>query len=613
MHITLIVLAVAAGFFVWGKVRSDVVALCALLILVLFNVLTPEEALSGFSNNIVIMMAGLFVVGGGIFQTGLAKMISSRILSLAGKSEKRLFILVMLVTAIIGAFVSNTGTVALMLPIVVSLAASAGTDARRLLMPMAFASSMGAMLTLIGTPPNMIIHGTLVDAGLEGLSFFSFLPIGIIAIVLGVSSLWIMSKLLVSKKDKDENNKKISEKSLNQLIQNYQIAQNLYRVEVGEHSPLNNKKLKELSITQRFNVSILEIRRSNRKHFRKTVNQDMAGAESSIHANDILYVLGSQENIDNFVTENKLSLMSSEQAEMKNDSLNFGEIGVAELVIMSNSKLVNKQIKNADFRNIYGVNVLGIQRHNEYILQNIQNEKMHAGDVLLIQGKWEDIQKLDREDAEWVVVGQPMEKANKVPLNSRAPVAAAILILMVLSMVFGWLQPVIASTVAAILMVLTGCLRNVESAYKTINWESIVLFAGMIPMSIAMSKTGVSDLVANGIVTGFGGSNPTAVLAVIYLATSCLTLFISNTATAVLFAPIALQTAVTLDVNPLPFMFAVAVGASMCFASPFSTPPNALVMSAGRYSFMDYVKIGLPLQLIYAIVMILVLPLLFPF
>ena len=613
MHITLVVLALAAAFFVWGKIRSDVVALCALLLLVLSNILTPEEALSGFSNNIVIMMAGLFIVGGGIFQTGLAKMISSRILSLAGKSEMKLFILVMLVTAIIGAFVSNTGTVALMLPIVVSLAASAGIDARRLLMPMAFASSMGAMLTLIGTPPNMIIHGTLVDAGHEGLSFFSFLPIGIIAIILGVSSLWIMSKLLVSKKDKDDNSKKNNEKSLNQLIQNYQIAQNLYRVKVSENSPLNDKKLKELSITQRFNVSILEIRRNTRKHLLKTVNQDIAGAESAIHANDILYVLGSLENIDNFVNENKLSLVSSEQTEMKNDGMNFGEIGIAELVLMSNSKLVNKQIKATDFRNVYNVNVLGIQRHNEYILQNIQNEKMHAGDVLLIQGKWEDIQKLDREDAEWVVVGQPMEKANKVPLNSRAPVAATILLLMVLSMVFGWLQPVTASLVAAILMVLTGCLRNVEAAYKTINWESIVLFAGMIPMSIAMSKTGVSDMVANGIVAGFGNSNPTAVLAVIYLATSCLTLFISNTATAVLFAPIALQTATTLDVNPLPFMFAVAVGASMCFASPFSTPPNALVMSAGRYSFMDYVKIGLPLQLIYAIVMILVLPLLFPF
>ena len=613
MHITLIILALAAFFFVWGKIRSDVVALCALLSLVLFNVLTPEEALSGFSNNIVIMMAALFIVGGGIFQTGLAKMISARILSLAGKSEMKLFILVMLVTAMIGAFVSNTGTVALMLPIVVSLAASAGTNVRRLLMPMAFASSMGAMLTLIGTPPNMIIHGALIDAGYEGLSFFSFLPVGVIAVTLGVSSLWFMTKLLVSKKENDDSKKNTHEESLSQLIKNYQIAQNLYRVKVSEHSPIKNKKLKELSITQHFNVSIMEIRRDTRKRFLKTVNQDIAGAESTILANDILYVLGSLENINHFVNENKLSLVSPGQTEMKSDEMDFGEIGVAELVLMSNSKLINKRIKDADFRNKYRINVLGIQRKNEYILQNIKDKIMHAGDALLIQGKWKDINKLDLEDAKWVIVGQPMENAIKVPLSKKAPVAAAILVSMVVAMVFNWLSPMMASLIAAILMVLTGCLRNVEAAYKTINWESIVLFAGMIPMSIAMSKTGASDLIANGIVSGLGSYGPTVVLAGVYLATSCLTLFISNTATAVLFAPIALQAAVSLNVNPLPFMFAVAVGASMCFASPFSTPPNALVMSAGRYSFMDYVKVGLPLQLIYALVMILVLPLIFPF
>jgi di/tricarboxylate transporter len=611
MLITFIIIALTAGFFVWGKIRSDVVALCGLLLLTLFNILTPEEALSGFSNSIVIMMAGLFVVGGGIFQTGLAKMISTRILALAGKSELKLFILVMLATALIGAFVSNTGTVALMLPIVISLAAGAGTDARRLLMPMAFASSMGAMLTLIGTPPNMIIHGALVDAGYEGLSFFSFLPIGIIAIVLGVGSLWIMSNLLVSEK-KDDKQNRAKEKSLNQLIRNYQIAQNLFRIKVHEDSLINNKQLKELSITQRFNVSILEIRRYFRKGFLKTVNQNMAGAESTIHAGDILYILGSSENIDAFVSENKLSMVSPEQLET-NSSMDFGEIGIAELVLMSNSKLINKQIKDTDFRNIYNVNVLGIQRHNEYILQNIKDEKMHAGDVLLIQGKWEDIHKLDREDAEWVVVGKPMEKAQKIPMNNKAPIAAAILVLMVITMVFNWLSPVMAAMIAAILMILTGCLRNVESAYKTINWESIVLFAGMIPIAIAMEKTGASVVVANGIVAGLGGYGPPVVLAGIYLTTSCLTLFISNTATAILFAPIALQAAKTLDVSPLPFLFAVAVAASMCFASPFSTPPNALVMSAGRYCFVDYVKVGLPLQLLYALVMILVLPLLFPF
>ena len=612
MLITFIILALAAAFFVWGKIRADVVALCALLSLVLFNVLTPKEALSGFSNEIVIMMVALFVVGGAIFQTGLAKMISAKIVSLAGKSELKLFILVMLATSFMGAFVSNTGTVALMLPIVVSLAASAGTNVRRLLMPMAFAGSMGAMLTLIGTPPNLIVHGTLVDAGYKGLSFFSFFPIGVIAVTLGTVSLWFMTKLLV-KGDKKEEKKNSGGKSINQLIKNYQIAENLYRIKVNEDSLINNKKLKELSITQQFNVSVLEIRRSTRSRFRRTVNQDVAGAESTILADDILYVLGSLENIKHFTSDNKLSLMSSDHAETKDGDMHFGEIGIAELVLMSNSKLVNKQVKDADLRRVYNVNILGIQRRGEYILQNIKDEKMQAGDVLLIQGKWKNIQKLDNEGTEWVVIGQPSEEANKVPLSNKAPIAAGIMILMVVSMVFNWLTPVMASMIAAVLMVLTGCLRNVESAYKTINWESIVLFAGMIPMAIALENTGASKIIAEGIVSNLGAYGPMVVMAGIYLATSCITLFISNTATAVLFAPIALRTAETLGVSPYPFMFTVAVAASMCFASPFATPPNALVMSAGRYTFMDYVKVGLPLQLLYAVVMILVLPLLFPF
>ncbi|MDR1729092.1 MAG: SLC13 family permease [Prevotellaceae bacterium] len=615
MIITFAVLALTAFFFVWGKIRADVVALCALLLLVLCNVLTTREALTGFSNEIVIMMIALFVVGGGIFQTGLAQMISTRIVSLAGKSELKLFILVMLATASMGAFVSNTGTVALMLPIVVSLAVSAGTNVRRLLMPMAFASSLGAMFTLIGTPPNMIVSDTLKNSGIagfeNGLSFFSFFPIGVIAVGFGIVSLWFMSKLLVKGDKNEEGDKDISSRSVNQLMQSYQIAENLYRVKVTENSPVNNKSLKELSISQRFNVSILEIRRNTRKNFLKTENQDIAGPESIIAVNDILYVLGSLENVNDFVKENKLLFLSKSQSENKNDDT--GKIGVAELVLMAKSQLINKQIKETDFRSVYNVNVLGIQRHNEYILKNIREEKIHVGDVLLIQGKWEDIQNLARSSTSWVMLGQPMEEANKVLLSSKAPLAAIILILMVAAMVFEWLPPVMASMVAAVLMVLTGCLRNVESAYKTINWESIVLFAGMIPMAIAMENTGASRWIAESIVGQLGTFGPVAVMAGIYLATSCVTLFISNTATAVLFAPIALQTALTLNVSPLPFMFTVAVAASMCFASPFATPPNALVMSAGRYSFMDYVKVGLPMQLIYALIMILVLPLLFPF
>ena len=222
---------------------------------------------------------------------------------------------------------------------------------------------------------------------------------------------------------------------------------------------------------------------------------------------------------------------------------------------------------------------------------------------------------LSKEDADWVVLGQPLAEAAKVTLDYKAPVAAVIMVLMVAMMVFDFIPvaPVTAVMIAGILMVLTGCFRNVEAAYKTINWESIVLIAAMLPMSLALEKTGASEYISNSLVSELGTYGPLALMAGIYFTTSLMTMFISNTATAVLLAPIAMQSATQIGVSPVPFLFAVTLGASMCFASPFSTPPNALVMPAGQYTFMDYVKVGLPLQIIMGIVMVLVLPLLFPF
>ena len=235
MVVTLIILALSAVFFVSGKIRSDVVALCALVLLLLFHILTPDEALSGFSNSVVIMMIGLFVVGGAIFQTGLAKMISGKILQLAGKSETRLFILVMLVTSAIGAFVSNTGTVALMLPIVVSLAANAHINSSRLLMPLAFASSMGGMMTLIGTPPNLVIQNALTNAGFEPLTFFSFLPVGLICVFVGMVVLMPLSKIFLTKRGSEKSDSKNKNKSLNELAREYQLSENLFRIQIPEN------------------------------------------------------------------------------------------------------------------------------------------------------------------------------------------------------------------------------------------------------------------------------------------------------------------------------------------------------------------------------------------
>ena len=621
MITTLIILALSAVFFVNGKLRSDLAALCALVLLIVFNILTPEEALSGFSNPIVIMMVGLFVVGGAIFKTGLAKMISSKILRLAGKSELKLFILIMMVTAFIGAFVSNTGTVALMLPIVVSMAASANISPGRFLMPLAFASSMGGMATLIGTPPNLVVDEVLSNAGFTDLSFFSFTPIGVICVLIGLVVLIPLSKFFLVKKEDGKDTKTTTGHSPKELAKKYQLSDNLYRIQIRPGSRIGGKKLQELNITQAYNLSILEIRRqsSSQGRFLKTVDQSLAGPHTELQENDILYVFGPFEKVNQFAKEQNLELTDTHVSEYVEgaevEKLSVREIGIAEVLLMPDSKLINKAVKDSGFRDKYSVNILGIQRKGEYILNDIKDIKMHAGDILLIQGTWDSIARMSQKQSQWVVLGQPLEEASKVTLDYKAPVAALIMVLMIAAMVFDFIPipPVAAVIIAGILMVLTGCFRNVEEAYKTINWESVVLIAAMLPMSLALEKTGASNLISEKLVSGLGDYGPLVLMAGIYFTTSPLTMFISNTATAVLVAPIALQSAIAINVSPYPFLLAVTVGASMCFASPFSTPPNALVMSAGKYTFMDYVKVGLPLQIVMGIVMVFILPLLFPF
>ena len=621
MWITIAILIISAILFANGKVRSDIVALCALCALLIFQILTPAEALSGFSNSVVIMMVGLFVVGGAIFQTGLAKMISSRILKLAGKSELRLFLLVMLVTSGIGAFVSNTGTVALMLPIVVSLAASANINASRLLMPLAFTSSMGGMMTLIGTPPNLVIQEALVSGGYPALSFFSFFPVGLVTVIVGIIVLLPLSKWILDKRGSKDGNNNRKGKSLNQLVKEYGLSDNLFRLKVVNTSLLKGKTIVELDVRRQFGLDILEVRRSesSQNRFLKTVTpQQLASSTTQLQVDDVLYVRGAAEKVEQFVIVYQLEMQAGHTTEETNkadEGLDFYEIGIAEIVLMTSSKLINQKVKECGFRDKYNVNILGIRRNNEYLLRDLGNQRVHSGDVLLVQGTWANIDRLSHEDTEWVVLGQPLTEAAKVTLDYKAPVAAVIMIAMIGMMVFDFIPvaPVTAVIIAGLLMVLTGCFRNVEAAYKTINWESIVLIAAMMPMSMALEKTGASEYISNSLVSGLGVYGPFALMAGIYFTTSLMTMFISNTATAVLLAPIAMNSAVQIGVDPTPFLFAVTVAASMCFASPFSTPPNALVMPAGQYTFMDYIKVGLPLQIIMGIVMIFVLPLLFPF
>lgn len=618
MYITLIILAVSALFFAIGKIRSDLVAVCALILLIVSGILTPEEALSGFSNSVVIMMVGLFVVGGAIFQTGLAKMISGRIMKLAGDSELRLFLLVVIVTSVIGAFVSNTGTVALMLPIVVSLAAKARINASRLLIPLAFASSLGGMLTLIGTPPNLVIQDALTGAGYAPLSFFSFSPVGIICIIVGIVVLLPLSKWFLAKKGDNNGSGKRKTKSLDQLVKEYHLTDNLSRYVVSRNSDIKGKTVAELDIHNRYGLTVLEVRRetASQNGLIKNVNQKLAGPDTVLQENDIIYVIGEKAQATDFAKDHSLKkLRRTSHGDSKDNALDFYDIGIAEIVLLHTSRLVNRLLRESGFRSKYSINVIGIRRKGEYIMDNLPDVRLHSGDVLLVQGTWSNISRLSNDEDDFVVLGQPLEEAAKVTLDYKAPLAAFIMLLMIAMMVFDFIPvaPVTAVMIAGVLMVLSGCFRNVEAAYKTINWESIVLIAAMMPMSVALEKTGASAMISHSLVSGLGEYGPVVLLAGIYFTTSLLTMFISNTATAVLMAPIALSSAMELGLSPYSFLFAVTLGASMCFASPFSTPPNALVMQAGRYTFMDYVKVGLPLQIIIGIVMVFVLPLLFPF
>lgn len=612
MLLTLVTLAAAALGFVWGRIRADVVALMALVVLACGGVLDVQEALSGFSNPIVIMMAGLFVVGGAVFNSGLAKMIGARLSRLGGNSPGRLFLVVVLATGVIGGFVSNTGTVALMLPIVVSMAASSAVSPSRFLMPIAFASSIGGMLTLIGTPPNLVIAEVWEEYGGTPLTMFSFFPAGIICLLAGTALLVPMSRWLVNgrKKGAGESGEPAA-RSLGKLVEEYNLNEDLWRIDVPKTSPVNGLTLGTLSLRANYGLDVLELRANKGSGLLKNIVQEAPTASSTVDSGDTLFVRGPLEGARRFAADYHLRLDDDPEETRRN--LQFYDIGLAEIIPLPGSSLLKGSISQLDFRNRFNLNILGVRRGKEFLTSGIKHITLHKNDVLLVQGTWQDIAQLSRETSKWVVLGQPESQVAHVTLDYKAPLVAVIMLAMIAALVVDFIPSVIAVIVAALLMVLCGCFRSVADAYKTMNWESIVLIAAMMPMSMALEKTGASELFSSQLVGIFGSMGPHWLMAGIYFATSIMTLFISNTATAVLLAPIALQSAVAYGVNPLPFLFAVSFGASLCFASPFSTPPNALVMTAGGYSFTDYLKVGAPLQLIMGIIMLLVIPLVFPF
>lgn len=614
MVATLAILAIMVCCFASGKIRTDITAVGGLLALLLTNTLTPGEALSGFSSPVIAMMASVFIVGGAIVRTGLAHKISRKILGFAGSNQYLLFVLIMILTAAIGSIVSNTGTVAIMMPIVVSLANSIKVSPSRFLMPLAFMSSMGGMLTLIGNTPNMVVSEVLVDAGYPALELFSFLPIGLICIAFGLLILTPATSIYLARR-KTTTDQKTKPLSFKELIRKYHLAQNTYVLTVPKTSSILGRPLSDLNLTSRFSVSVIEVRRTKKRKSpfgsAQIVRQIDPGPKTKFYAGDTIHVSGALSSIHDFAEKYGLHFEGS--TETADAGLRFDNFGICELVILSTSRYAGRKIADAGLRKEHGITLLGIQRKNDYILEDLKDQVIQPGDSLLVQGSWETIAHLHNNPTEWIVMGQPLDQATANLLEKKIPYVILIIIGMIISMTTGLLPTITSVMVAALLMVSIGSFKNTDEAYSFINWESIILIACMLPLSLALQKTGIIGAVADFLGGAVSGVSPYVALAIIYATASMMNLVISTTATTLLIAPIALTVATTLGLSPYPFIFSVATASGACFSSPFSNPANALVMSAGRYSFMDYVKIGLPMQIVLGAVMILALPLIFPF
>jgi len=616
MQVVFIILIATTVCFAIPKFRSDLVALCSLLALYLSGVLTVSEALAGFSSTVVVMLAVLFIVGEGISNTGLAGKAGNLLVKLTGNSEFRMLVFVKLLVAVMGCFISNTGTVAILMPIVVSLSVKMNIHPGKLLMPLAFGASMGGALTLIGTAPNLLARDALINHGFPGLSFFDFTPIGLIILVTGTLYMWFIGRRMLDKPY--EKTSKIADSvNVSELLSQYKIDANLHYVQVPEGHQIIGKKLKELMWPSKHNVTVLKVRKKDTaKSFPFLAGALAGGGYTQVLAepayeldtDDILLLYADEPSLQSLLAEAKLETISRDLVE----GLQIQEENIAEVIMTPQSGLINQSLKDIHFRDKYGLTVLSIIRRNQGAkLPSVQDE-LHYGDAMLVYGKWNDIDILAKEKRDLVVITREAA-ATETFKPVRAILAGAVLLLMIVMLVFEWIPAVITVIIAGLFMVLTGSVRSTDQAYRAINWQIVILIACMLPMATALENTGGVAFIADGITATLGGAGPIVVMAGLYVVTSIFGVFISNTATAVLFLPIAILAAQEIGVSPLPFVMAVTYAASMSFATPVSTPPNAMVMVAGKYRFADYMKVGIPLQFIVGFIIIAVLPFFFPF
>lgn len=609
MYLLLAILGITIVLFVWDKYPPDVVALMSMLALFLFGILDLSETLSGFSNPTVIMIAALFIIGEGLSRTGWTALAGRKFVKYAKNSNNRLLILITLGSGLLSGVVSNTGAVAALMPMTVSAAWTAGTLPSKLLIPMAYGSNTGGLLTLTGTPPNIIVSDTLIQNGMDGFSFFEFSLIGIPLLLITLLYFrYIGQKLLPSRESKDRPISIDSE--MHKWIEEYSIGHNLYRLRIRSMSRLLNTRIVDWNLEEKYGVSIVRLRRRYSKPFKgqsKFVEIPLQRTKLLYH--DIIIVKGSTEDVDKLILDFNLVIIPNDKG-LKEELINL-EVGMAQMVVTPSSRLVGQTVAMGSYLEQAGIQLLGVSRGNKPLMES--KIEIQAGDSFVVRGSWKNMDNLKTIHENLVIVGSPEAMSKDVDtLSFRSFIAMGALLLLILLLVFDVVPGSVAALICAGIVMLTGCVP-IAKAYSGISWTSVVMIAAMIPMGLALQKTGLAQIAANGLVNSLGAIHPTALLAGIFLVTSLFSQAISNSATAILMAPITLYASSKLGISAEPFLMVVAVSASTACLTPVATPTNAMVMTAGNYKFSDYFKVGAPLLLLLFVTTIILVPIIWSY
>ncbi len=604
LMVVLGLLATSMALFITGRPRMDVVALLVIVVLPLTGILSLDEALAGFSDPAVLLIAALFVIGDGLVRTGVAYKLGDWLVHHAGSSETRLIVLLMVSVAGLGSVMSSTGVVAIFIPITLSVAVRMGIPASRLMMPLSFAGLISGMLSLVATPPNMVVHSELMRNGLQGFSFFSFTPIGLTVLVAGVLYMLFARRLLA--KPAGAQTGAGPRLTLADLANTYRLSERERRLRIRPDSPLANRPLNELELRSEYGINVIAVERQRK--FRNLLQ--VATGNTLLEPGDILLVdlaspaialLGAYQEIG----------VDPVQLEYSYFSTHSHQLGLAEVALPPDSQLPGRTVQELGFRSRHKLNVVGLRRNGEALAGLLVDERLKTGDTLLVAGSWQDISRLHEQRRDFLLLSLPAEIEEVAPAARKAPYAVLSLTVMVALMVSGLVPNVLAALIGCLLMGAFRCI-TMDSAYRSIHWSSLLLIIGMLPFALALQKTGGIDLAVNALLHLFGEASPRVLLATLFICTAVIGLFISNTATAVLMAPVAIATAHAVGASPYPFAMIVALAASAAFMTPISSPVNTLVLAPGGYRFMDFVKVGVPFTLIVLVISVTLVPWLFP-